>query len=195
MLGGLKLPETLQTEPILETYAQLFQLIYGHVSLNDGAGCPFLGQIGNLMIQVEDFPAEQSSIWELWLLFLPVCAKHKQCVSCFQETDDEYGRGMKSLRRKVIESASQLIVENHRSALAIDEFTSPFIVTVKTFTAGCVIAASISKRWTSVATHTKSLLKCTDIMTMFAPHWRGGHKYAHVWRTMMDHIDTVSFGD
>lgn len=195
MLGGLKLPETLQTEPILEVYAQLFQLIYGNDSLNDGAGCPFLGQIGDLITQVEHFPIEQSAVRELWLLFLPVCAKHRQCVSCFQEVDDEYGRGMKSLRRKVIDSASQLIIEVHRSALALDEFTSPFIATVKSFTAGCIIASSISKRWTTLSLHTRSLLKCTETMTMFAPHWRGGHKYAHVWRTMMDHIDTNPFGD
>jgi hypothetical protein len=98
---------------------------------------------------------------------------------------------MRSLRKRIIRAASELILSVHRATTARDDFIPPIIASSRAFIGGCTIATSISKRWTSASHHFTDLLRCTEVLTLFCPHWKGGHNYLQVWRTITELLDTA----
>lgn len=125
----------------------------------------------------------------IWLLTLPICVKHKQCVFCFQEDDDNDGKGMKTLRKRVLDAASRLISLIYHSTTNRDGFVPPFIASSRILVAGCAIATGVSKKWINSQSHTRDLIKCTEVLSLFAPHWKGGQGYLQVWRSIVDLLD------
>ena len=128
---------------------------------------------------------------ETWLLFMPVCVKHKQCVFCFQEADEPSGKGMMALRNKVISSACTLLLDAHQKMTSKYGFIPPIMAMSRAFTSGCVLATSIRKRWTSAEQHVHDLLRCSEILTFFAPHWKGGYTYLEIWRAVTNLLQQV----
>ncbi|KAF2503072.1 hypothetical protein BU16DRAFT_555098 [Lophium mytilinum] len=189
MLIASKLLDTSDKEALFQVFLQLSDQLYGGGQIFESSGCPFVGEVATLMDLAESVGNQHAIILESWLLFLPVCVNHKQCIHCFQEADEHGTKGMRSLRRKVIDAASQLILRVHRAATAKDDFIPPILASSRALVSGCAIVTSISKRWISSQFHTKDLNKCTDILSMFAPHWPGGHRYLQVWRTIVELLD------
>lgn len=192
MMSGSRWPTVSRNETVFLCYEQLFHAIYGNGKVYDMQDCPFVGQVATLMELIETLPVDHPVTREMWLLFLPVCVKHKQCVFCFQEADDTFGKGMRTLRRKILESASHLISTVHQVATGKDGFIPPFLASTRALIAGCSIATSISKKWTSYQSHARDLHRCTEILSLFAPHWKGGHGYIQVWRTIVDFLHIKS---
>lgn len=174
---------------MFDLYTQISTQIYGSGRVYETQGCPFLGEVASLMDLLESVPTQRSVANEAWLLFLPVCSRHKQCLFCFQEADEETARGMRTLKNKVIAAAAELITNVYATATSQDGFIPPIIASSRALIAGCSIATSILKKWTPPQAHAKNLIKCTEILTMFAPHWKGGNNYLGVWRTIIDLID------
>ncbi|KAL4951089.1 hypothetical protein BDW69DRAFT_196750 [Aspergillus filifer] len=189
MLSNFKLPSTSKMESLLDLYSQISSQIYGAGGVYDNLSCPFVGEILSLMDVLESLKGPLPVIREMWLLYLPICAKHKQCLHCFQEPDDPNAKGMTELRRKVIDAASDLIASVHREVSSIDNFTPPVIASSRAFIAGCSITTGILKRWTSPKVHVRDLINCAEILTTFAPHWCGGHTYLKVWKTIIGLLD------
>lgn len=190
MLNGSQLPSTSDTEYILSTYVRLSHEIYDTDQHYENESCPFTGEIYLLMGVMEGFKDQQPVVLETWLLFLPVCVRHKQCVFCFQEADEPIARGMRSLRHRVVVAASKLISNVYEMAIARDGFVPPLIASARAFVSGCSIATAITKRWTTPQSHIRDLARCTEILTLFAPHWKGGHRYLEIWRNIIDILDT-----
>ena len=206
----------------LRAYVTLHDALYGC------QGCPFVGDVAACMDRIPP-PASIAAavstgaaagsatglaaadlllVYDAWLLFLPVCVRHRQCVHCFQEADDmerspvssvspvtagpggpssRAGRGMLSLRRRVLDAAVALVASVYHAALASDGFIPPVVASTRAFVAGCVLATAIVKRWTPVpAAHMQDLVRCTEVLALFSLHWEGGHSYLHVWRTIVD---------
>lgn len=189
MLIGPKLQTKSDKERMYQLYLQLYDHLYGSGQSYESSSCPFIGEVATLMNSAESFETQHLLVMESWLLFLPVCVSHKQCIYCFQENDEDGAKGMRSLRRKVINAASRLIFAVHRAATAENDFIPPMVASSKALICGCSIATSISKRWTSSQFHVKDLNRCTEILSIFAPHWTGGHRYLHVWRTIIELLD------
>ncbi|RSL86234.1 hypothetical protein CEP51_002924 [Fusarium floridanum] len=189
MLSGSKLPTTSENETVHSLYVQVSDQLYGRGQVYETQACPFVGEVGTLMELLETVQTQHPVAKETWLAFLPICFKHKQCIFCFQEADEDNVRGMRTLRRKVVSAASELITSVHQSAISQYGFIPPIIASSKALISGCSIATSISKRWTLAQSHTNDLIKCTEILTMFAPHWKGGKDYLGVWRTIIDLLD------
>lgn len=189
MLSGSKLPATSQNEIMYNLYVQVSDQLYGRGKVYETQGCPFVGEVNTLMDLLDTFQTQHPVAKEIWLSFLPICFKHKQCIFCFQEADEENARGMKTLRRKVVGAASELISSVHQGATSQYGFIPPVIAGSRILISGCSIATSISKGWTPAQTHAKDLIKCTEVLAMFAPHWKGGNDYLGVWRTIVDFLD------
>lgn len=94
-----------------------------------------------------------------------------------------------TLRRKVVSQASELISTVHACASSPHDFIPPIIASSRAFIAGCSIATGISKKWTLAQSHAKDLIKCTEILALFAPHWKGGDDYLSVWRTIINVLE------
>ncbi|KAL4963086.1 GAL4-like domain-containing transcription factor [Aspergillus stella-maris] len=189
MLSNFKLPSTSNMEPLLDLYSQISDQIYGAGGVYDSLSCPFAGEVSSLMDVLESLQGPLPVIQEMWLLFLPICAKHKQCLHCFQEPDEPNAKGMTELRRNVITAASDLIASVHREVSSIDNFTPPVIASSRAFIAGCSIATGMLRQWTSPKAHVRDLINCAEILTTFAPHWSGGHTYLKVWKTIIGLLD------
>jgi hypothetical protein len=141
---------------------------------------------------LESLDSTHPIVKETWLLYLPLCIKHKQCLYCFQEPDEPNAKGMASLRENVLKAASGLIANVHQQCTSADEFIPPVLASARAFLAGCSIVTGISKRWISRTPYVRDLISCTEILTMFAPHWAGGHSYLRVWKIMLDLIGADS---
>lgn len=189
MLGGQGLSIAADDTVALKDYMRLSREIYGSGLLYDSRGCPFVGEVARLVEGLENCCFEDPIVNETWLLLLPVCVRHKQCVHCFQEPDERGGRGMRSLRTQVINAASRLIASTHHLVTTGEAFVPPLIATTRAFTAGCSVAVSTSKRWTSSQAHITDVVRCTEIMSMFASHWQGGRSYLHIWRIIVQLLD------
>lgn len=190
MLSSSGSPTTYNNETIL-LYEQLFHAIYDKDHIYDTQSCPFIGEVSTLMDVLNTYQRQDPTINEAWLLFLPVCVRHKQCVFCFQEEDESISRGMRTLREKVINAAFQLLRDTHKDAVAHNKFISPIIASSRALVSGCSIVTGISKRWITSQSHMRDLIRCTDVLSLFAPHWKGGHNYIRVWRTIVDLLDTT----
>lgn len=173
----------------LMCYEQLYSVIYADGKIYDGKQCPFVSDIAALVDLAETLQADTELNEQIWLLTLPICVKHRQCVFCFQEDDDNDGKGMRTLRKRVVDAASRLISLVYHSATTKDGFIPPFIASSRILIAGCTIATGISKRWTSSQSCTKDLIKCTQVLSLFAPHWKGGQGYLQVWRSTVALLD------
>ena len=126
---------------------------------------------------------------QTWLLLFPLCVKHKQCAICFQEPGEQHDtRGMTTLRLKVTTAASDLISGVHEAITATDGFVSPFIASARALVAGCCILVGIAKRWIPLHAHIRDIIRCTEILTMFTPHWNGGAGYLNVWKVLTSHM-------
>lgn len=190
MLREAKFLNQSDSDCIMQIFTKLSQDIYGNTSALEGQSCPFIGQSATMMELLHNMMTDDPLIHEAWLLFLPVCAKHKQCVFCFQEADEPDGRGMRALRSKVINSASKLLLDVHLRATAKYNFIPPIVASSRALSCGCALATSIRKRWTSAHYHIQDLLRCSEILTLFAPHWRGGPGYLEVWRTVTSLLES-----
>lgn len=170
-------------------YEQLFHAIYNRGCIYDTQSCPFVGEVSALMDVLSSFT---TPLKETWLLFVPVCINHRPCIFCFQEPDDRIGRGVQTLRKKVINTASQVLHDTYQDATESNRFVSPLIASSRALVSGCSIAIGISKQWTTSQSHMRDLMKCTEILSLFAPHWKGGHDYINVWRAVIDLLDIRS---
>lgn len=166
------------------------QTIYGQGQLYDTNECPFVGRMAELMASLESYPLDQTPvISEMWLLLLPICVRHKQCVFCFQEPDDRTARGMRSLRQRLLEAALHLIQHTHKTTSSPDGFIPPLIASSRAIVSGCAILVSRAKGWSPDTLHVKALLQCTEVLTLFMPHWKGGPGYLQVWSMITDLVD------
>jgi hypothetical protein len=179
-----------ENDSIFLTYTQLYEQIYGKGQIYETQDCPFLGEVAISLEMIEGLHDKPDIVSETLLLLLPVCVKHKQCIYCFQDPDEEFnGKGMRSLRLKVTNAASLLISHVYDSTTAADGFTPPFLASAKAFVCGCCLATAISKRWVASHAFMKDIIKCTEVLTHFAPHWKGGSKYLQVWRAVLSLLD------
>lgn len=177
-------------ETFLGTHARLYEQLYGSGRVYESRGCPCVGDVCSLTSMIENHQEHDATVAsETWILLLPVCVKHKQCAFCFQEPDDHESKGMTTLRLKVVNAASRLINNVHGIVTAADGFISPFIASAMAFVSGCCIVVSISKRWISLHWYMKDVVKCTELLALFAPHWKGGSTYLRVWRVLLSLLD------
>ncbi|KAF4812913.1 Transcriptional activator protein acu-15 [Colletotrichum siamense] len=189
MLSGSKLPTTSESETLYNLYARISDQLYGRGGVYEAQGCPFVGEVETLMHLLDTFHTQHPAAKETWISFLPICFAHKQCLFCFQEADEDNAKGMKTLRRKVVSQSSELISTVHACASSPHDFIPPIIASSRAFIAGCSIATGISKKWTPAQSHAKDLIKCTEILALFAPHWKGGDDYLSVWRTIINVLE------
>jgi hypothetical protein len=77
MLSSSGAPTTYNYEIIL-LYEQLFHTIYDKGHIYDTQSCPFVGEVSTLMDVLDTLKTQDPTIKEAWLLFLPVCVRHKQ---------------------------------------------------------------------------------------------------------------------
>ncbi|KAH8650477.1 hypothetical protein BGZ61DRAFT_524642 [Ilyonectria robusta] len=98
MLSGSKLPTTSENETVHSLYVQVSEQLYGRGQVYETQACPFVGEVGTLMELLDTVQTQHPVAKETWLAFLPVCFKHKQCIFCFQEADEDNVRGMRTLR-------------------------------------------------------------------------------------------------
>lgn len=189
MLSGLKLPTTSENETMYDLHVKISDQLYGRGQVYQTQGCPFVGDVSALLDLLDALQTQHPVAKQTWLSFLPICFKHKQCISCFQEADEDSSKGMRTLRLKVIVAASALISNVYQSATSQYGFIPPVVASSNALISGCAIAAGILKRWTPAQVHSKDLIRCTEVLTMFAPHWKGGNNYLSVWRTIVDLLD------
>ncbi|VUC36596.1 unnamed protein product [Clonostachys rosea] len=185
MMDALKFT-TSDKEDLFSAHVQLYDQIYGSGRIYETQGCPCVGEASTLLEKIGTFQGNQDIVNETILLFLPVCVRHKQCIFCFQEPDGDFSqKTMGALRLKVANAASNLISSVHTISLGTEGFISPFIGSARVFVSGCCIATAIAKRWIVAADFFKDIIRCTEILTHFAPHWKGGFRYLHIWRSML----------
>lgn len=186
LLGGLELMIGSEVDHILKINSELSHHLYGDGHSYQADKCPFDGAGALLLDRMEIHGAENPLMKETWLLLIPICVNHKQCIHCFQEADDSKSNGMRSLRGKIIDEASSLISNVHAVVRLGDGFIAPIVASTRVFIAGCAIVISIFKKWASAVSHIKDLAVCSEVLSMFAAHWGGGQSYLHVWRTVLD---------
>ncbi|CAG9990540.1 unnamed protein product [Clonostachys byssicola] len=185
MMDALKFT-TSDKEDLFSAHIQLYDQIYGSGRIYETHGCPCVGEASTLLEKLGTFQGNQDIVNETILLFLPVCVRHKQCIFCFQEPDGDFNqKTMGALRLKVASAASNLIASVHALSMGTEGFISPFLGSARAFVSGCCIATAIAKRWIVVADFYKDILRCTEILTHFAPHWKGGFRYLHIWRSIL----------
>ncbi|KAL4907796.1 hypothetical protein BDW74DRAFT_175578 [Aspergillus multicolor] len=189
MVNAMRLPCSDERKTFMDIFLKISEELYLAGRVYESRSCPFLGEIGNLMGCLESTASAHSIIKEAWLLFLPVCVKHKQCLHCFQEPDQHHTKGMTSLRRRVVKASTDLIEDIHYTATSMHGFIPPIVVCARTFIAGCTLAVALLKGWIQPMSHVNYLMSCTEILTMFAPHWNGGHRYLVVWKRILDGIN------
>lgn len=185
MLRQANLPTSSETESIVNLHIRIFDRMFGNARLYENQICPLNGENAKLMSALEACHGQHPIINETWLLYLPVCSQHKQCLDCFQEADEPHVMGMRTLRHRVVTAASKLIADVHLIVASQDGFIPPIIASSRAFVAGCAITTSISKQWTNVQDHVTDLTQCTEVLTTFAPHWKGGFNYLKVWRVIV----------
>uniref|UniRef100_A0A8H7KDK4 Xylanolytic transcriptional activator regulatory domain-containing protein n=1 Tax=Bionectria ochroleuca TaxID=29856 RepID=A0A8H7KDK4_BIOOC len=185
MMDALKFT-TSDKEDLFSAHIQLYDQIYGSGRIYETQSCPCVGETSTLLEKIGTFQGNEDIVNETIQLFLPVCVRHKQCIFCFQEPDGDFTqKTMGALRLKVASAASNLIASVHALSLGMEGFISPFLGSARAFVSGCCIATAIAKRWIVVADFFKDILRCTEILTHFAPHWKGGYRYLHIWRSIL----------
>ncbi|KAL3457165.1 hypothetical protein BJX64DRAFT_280836 [Aspergillus heterothallicus] len=188
MLSNLKLPAKTETEHLLELHVRIADQVYDTGRMYETLSCPCVGEAAILMGLLESLDSSHPIVNETWLLYLPLCIRHKQCLYCFQEPDEPNAKGMATLRQNVLNAASELLANVHQQCTSVDGFIPPFLASARAYIAGCSIATGIFKRWIDPRAHVRELINCTEILTMFAPHWAGGQSYLKVWKILVDSI-------
>lgn len=181
-----------EEESAFSTHGQLYDILYGSGGLYKSRACPFASQTAPLLDALEALPLTRHHpiISQTWLLLLPLCVKHRQCAVCFQEPGELHDtRGMATLRSKVFGAASELISSVYDTATAADGFISPFVASARALEAGCCVLVGIAKSWIPLHAHMGDVIRCTEILTMFAPCWKGGAGYLQVWRALTGNIN------
>ncbi|KAL2840504.1 hypothetical protein BJY01DRAFT_236709 [Aspergillus pseudoustus] len=186
MLSNLRLPSKSEIEHVVQLHIRIADQIYDTDRMYEAQSCPCVGEAAILMGLLESIDITHPIVKETWLLYLPLCVKHKQCLYCFQEPDEPNAKGMTSLRKNVLQAASDLIANVYQQCTSIDSFIPPVLASTRTFISGCSIATGIFKRWVEPRAHVRDLINCTEILTMFAPHWAGGQTYLRVWKTLIE---------
>ncbi|KAI3010026.1 transcriptional regulator family: Fungal Specific TF [Aspergillus niger] len=79
-------------------YNKLFHATYGTSRIGDAESCPFVGEVSGLLDRADVIADASPASQEIWLVLLATCVRHKQCVACYQEPDDQQGKGMRTLR-------------------------------------------------------------------------------------------------
>jgi hypothetical protein len=173
-------------------YAQVYDEIYGQGRAFERRSCPFSDKLAKLLDTVDGVQGspDHRMPQETLLLFLPVCVKHKQCISCFQEPDELLNsKGMRSLRLRVSEAASQIILMVHAATVLAGKFSPPFAACISVFSAGCCLITAAVKGWIPLRNQTRDIVKCTEVLTLYSMQWKGGRRYLEVWRALRDSID------
>lgn len=189
MLSNLKLPSQSGIEPLVELHVRIADQIYDTGRIYETQSCPCVGEAAILMGLLDSLDSTHPIVKETWLLYLPLCVKHKQCLYCFQEPDEPNAKGMTSLRENVLKAASGLIANVHQQCTSTDDFIPPVLASARAFLAGFSIATGICKRWIGRRDYVRDLINCTEVLTMTAPHWAGGRSYLRTWKILLDLID------
>lgn len=211
----LMVPELEQPCVEIASTWESFAILYSHVynslyGCSDGAYynklCPFEGRIFTLISQLSPAPTTDTTVSQTWLLFVPICLEHKQCLQCFQEIDDDpidtidesvgnVPRGMSSLRSRIVKASSDLLSETYKevcSANGNKTFIPPILACIQAFSAGCALAIASRRKWGSFRTHTFSFrsafIMCTEILALTASHWPGGRTYLETWRLVVANV-------
>ncbi|KEF60505.1 uncharacterized protein A1O9_02066 [Exophiala aquamarina CBS 119918] len=175
---------------LLRLYRDVQGSIYGYGQLYDTHSCPFVGHVEELIMSMETFSLEQSpTVCEMWLQLLPVSVRHRQCVSCFQEEGDVAARGMRSLRRRLVAAALALVEHTHCMTISPDGFIPPLTASARALVAGCTVLLARAKNWSPESPFLKAILQCTEVLTHFTSHWKGGSGYLRVWTIITEIFD------
>lgn len=189
-LSNFNFPSSTYDEPFLEAFSRISSEIYGIGRMYELGSCPFIGHTSTLMRFLDEAPSQNPIVQECWLLFLPVCVNHKECIFCFQDPNDaSFKEGMINLRKKVVEAASGLLSSIHHEVSTADGFLPPLIAITRALKSGCTLIIATSKQWTKRSDHLWSFGKCSEILTYFAPFWQGGRDYLGVWRAILKDLN------
>lgn len=191
LLSDLRLLCGIDTKPI-SLFVQISNLLYNRGVPHATNDCPFVGEIAPLIDQLQSLPSQRMVQLETWILLLPLCVKHKQCVYCLQEANDGSSWGMRSLRTNIVDAASQLIQKVHEITASTDGFMPPLLAASRALISGCTVATAISKHWASPEHHIKDLMKCTEVLSVYAATWEGGDEYLKIWRKITDLLDYIA---
>ncbi|GAM40564.1 hypothetical protein TCE0_039f13010 [Talaromyces pinophilus] len=162
MLSNLKLPSQSGIEPLVELHVRIADQIYDTGRIYETQSCPCVGEAAILMGLLDSLDSTHPIVKETWLLYLPLCVKHKQCLYCFQEPDEPNAKGMTSLRENVLKAASGLIANVHQQCTSTDDFIPPVLASARAFLAGFSIATGICKRWIGRRDYVRDLINLAN---------------------------------
>lgn len=182
MLNDSTFPATSTAEEVFDTYTKISQELYGAGEVYKSQRCPFLTEASILLEVLDDTTCQDLIVQDCWLLFLPICLQHEECAFCAPNSNHDGTKSLATLRKKVIRAASHEILTIHNTVSSSNGFLSPLIASTRALSAGSAILAGLTKGWAGSRKYTGELLKCSEILSICAPHWKGGRGYLDVWR-------------
>lgn len=173
-----------------EEEADLFKL-YMHISehLRQPKGnsqesiCPAIGDNKRIIETLCSRPRNSTIVQETWLLFLPLCIQHSACLHCMDTSPISVSSSILPLREKIVGAASDIINSVHGDAIS-GRLLFPVIASVRVLEAGCAVLVALKKQWKTIGDCMKTMLQCSEVLTILRSCWKGGPEIFHVWSSL-----------
>lgn len=152
---------------------------------NESGKCPLSNVTGQSFLRIlETLPTIEPVTHEVWLLFHPLLIDHAPCDACLYFPPSRAVGDDGGLHNRLIREAKSLVTAVHTAMTSRDAFIPPMLAASRAFMAACVLSTAMAGHWPGFETCLGSLLKCSEILTLAAPLWRGGRDYYETYRQL-----------
>lgn len=168
-------------------YWKLIRDYFGAVSSrpDEGGQCPLSNTTGQAFLRIlETLPTTETVTHEVWLLLHPLLVDHAPCDVCSSFPPSRVMGDDGGLHNRLIYEAKWLITTVHTLVTSPVVFIPPMLAASRVFMAACVLSTGMAAHWPGFETCLGSLLKCSEVLTLTAPLWRGGRDYFETYRQL-----------
>lgn len=152
---------------------------------NEGGQCPLSNTTGQSFLSIlETLSTTEPVTHEVWLLLHPLLIDHAPCGACLSFPPSRAMGDDGGLHNRLLREAKSLITTIHTLVTSRDVFIPPMLAASRAFMAACVLSTGVAGRWPGSETCLGSLLKCSEVLTLTSPLWRGGRDYFEIYRQL-----------
>lgn len=146
--------------------------------------CPLSNTRASFLSILETMSPLDPVTHEAWLLFHPFLVDHAPCDTCLSFPPSNVHSVLPGLHSRVLYEATSLIAVVHMLATSQDAFIPSMFAASRAFMAACVLSTGIATHWPGSETCLRALLKCSEVLTLTSPLWRGGRDYLEIFRQL-----------
>jgi hypothetical protein len=180
--------EESSSDTAYNAYWKLIRDYFGVASRrpNEVGQCPLSNTTGRSFLKIlETLSTTEPVTHEVWLLLHPLLIDHAPCDACLSFPPSRAMGDDGGLHNRLVCEAKSLLTTIHTLVTSRDIFIPPMLAASRAFMAACILSTGMAGRWPGSETCLGSLLKCSEVLTLTSPLWRGGRDYFETYRQLV----------